>query len=562
MELTRRSLLKGGALAAGAAAAGAAPLVAHADDVPGHMPEKWDYEADLVIVGSGDAGLCAAIAADQEGVGSVILLECAPEAEMGGNSRCSGHIMFIPNDVDGAIKYQKALNAGYEVDEDRLRAWAEGVYENYDWLTDLGADLQPSTSCNPEFGDVEGNEACDTYRIDGVAGAQVGWQFIKDCFDETDADIQFETRATKLVYDPATREVFGLIAEKGGQEVSYKARKAVILACGGFENNDDILKSYYTIGYSDPGISGTPWNRGDGILMCEDIGAELFNMNNFAHLNLATVTTNYQSERPLVRFPVFSTKDWIYVGPNSKRFIYEEAAGLSKHGKIKRDGIYVHMHLPRPAWTIIGSNGFNAGPLVSQVSCPVTWTSIVGQVGYENQDLVDAGLWFQSDDIRELAEKIGLDPDVLEETVNTYNGYCDTGVDLDFGRGQDYYGNFSGMSDTSRKAIEGGETAANGDSSTSEDKLVIEHFALERLEPPYTAMPLYQALLNSQGGPKRSAEGQVLRVGGEPIPRLYAAGELGTVYRYQYNGGMNVSDAIASGRLAARNAAKLEAWDA
>ena len=65
-------------------------------------------------------------------------------------------------------------------------------------------------------------------------------------------------------------------------------------------------------------------------------------------------------------------------------------------------------------------------------------------------------------------------------------------------------------------------------------------------------------VINSQGGPKRDAKGGVVDVAGNAIPRLFAAGEMGCIYPYKYNVGGNFSEAISSGRLAARSAAALE----
>ncbi len=73
--------------------------------------------------------------------------------------------------------------------------------------------------------------------------------------------------------------------------------------------------------------------------------------------------------------------------------------------------------------------------------------------------------------------------------------------------------------------------------------------------------PIHTAILNTQGGPKRAADGGVLRPGAVAVPRLYAAGEMGAVYAYNYNGGGNVSEAMSSGRLVARSIGALESWE-
>jgi predicted oxidoreductase len=100
--------------------------------------------------------------------------------------------------------------------------------------------------------------------------------------------------------------------------------------------------------------------------------------------------------------------------------------------------------------------------------------------------------------------------------------------------------------------------------STSADgslTVVIDAFELQELKPPYYAIQMWPLIINTQGGPRRGVGGEVLDVEGNPIPRLYEAGELGCVYSYMYNGGGNVSEALSSGRLAARNIAALEPWE-
>ena len=90
----------------------------------------------------------------------------------------------------------------------------------------------------------------------------------------------------------------------------------------------------------------------------------------------------------------------------------------------------------------------------------------------------------------------------------------------------------------------------------------IETFELPAIEGPFYGLRLYQGMMNTQGGPKRAANGQIVDINENPIPRLFGAGEFGVIYSYNYNGGGNVGEAISSGRLAARSIAALEPWDA
>ena len=79
-------------------------------------------------------------------------------------------------------------------------------------------------------------------------------------------------------------------------------------------------------------------------------------------------------------------------------------------------------------------------------------------------------------------------------------------------------------------------------------------------EPPYYAIELSPSMLNTQGGPRRNEKAQIVRPGGAPIPRLYSAGELGSIYSYLYQGTGNIGECLAFGRIAARSAVAETPW--
>ena len=77
---------------------------------------------------------------------------------------------------------------------------------------------------------------------------------------------------------------------------------------------------------------------------------------------------------------------------------------------------------------------------------------------------------------------------------------------------------------------------------------------------PYYAVELSPSMLNTQGGPRRNEKAQIVRPDGTPIPRLYSAGELGSIYSYLYQGTGNIGECLAFGRIAARQAVAQTAW--
>ena len=79
---------------------------------------------------------------------------------------------------------------------------------------------------------------------------------------------------------------------------------------------------------------------------------------------------------------------------------------------------------------------------------------------------------------------------------------------------------------------------------------------------PFYAVELSPSMLNTQGGPRRNETARIVRPNGTPIPRLYSAGELGSIYSYLYQGTGNIGECLAFGRVAGRNAAAETSWDA
>ncbi len=551
-DLSRRGFLKLGGIVTGSlAVAGLAGCSGGAsEEKPAYLPEAWDQETEILVVGCGGAGISAGITAATEGLGECLVLEAAPAGFEGGNTRLSAQVMFVPRSVEGAMKYQRNLNGPYEVDEDLLRAWAENICENVDWLMDLGLDPRETPAFNPEWADVEGSEECNCYLLDGTIGAQSCWNGLALAAEENGVAIQNDTRVVDLVFDPATKEVFGVKAEVAGEEKFIKASKAVILACGGFENDPEMIKEYFTPGMYDIKPHGTIYNRGDGVRMAKRIGAELWHMNNFAN-NTFSIQVS-PDVNPTVNPVAFAGKDFIYVGANAKRYFYEEEISLQRHGKLMYGGVSSNTVTPSPTYAIFGSKSYDAAFVAQNVNngfC--TWHGIYGTgTNLSNDDLLNAGIIVKGDTPEELAEKLGLDSDMLAATISGYNANALKGADPEYHRGEAIYSAFAGF-----------DAQQGEDVDNDAVKPAVAAFQLETLDPPYYGMKLSVGMMNTQGGAKRAANGQIVDVDGNPIPRLFGAGEFGCIYSYNYNGGGNVSEAISSGRLAAREAGKLEAWD-
>ncbi|MEG1425195.1 MAG: FAD-dependent oxidoreductase [Raoultibacter sp.] len=517
-----------------------------------YLPKSWDAEADILVVGCGGAGISAAITAASEALGDCLVLEAAPEGEEGGNTRVSAQVVFCPSTVEGAVKYQANLNGPYKIDEDLMQAWAENICENYEWLSSVGIVVDETTFFSPEWPDVEGSEACRCYLKDGKLGNERLWNELASTASDQGVTIQYDTRVTELICNPETGEVLGVKSDDGR---SFKARKGVLLSCGGFENNPDMVANYYQVGYYETRPLGTPYNRGDGVLMAQSAGAELWHMNNFANNGFGIASGDM--DNPCVIPMKFSAKDYIYVGPDGKRFMYEEEIGLSRHGKALYGGASTNFRQPVPVYAVFGQQCFDAGCIPSTTYID-SWNVILKQsIGNSNAEFLKAGTFVSAETPEDLAKKIGFDASVFEKTISSYNQNAANGSDPDYGRGREVFSPFNQAAQAQASAAGQSSVANQG-----AEKPAIEAFPLVPIKGPYYAVRLYTATLNTQGGPKRSALGEVVSAKGKPIPRLFAAGELGAIYPYNYNGGGNVSEALSSGRLAARQIATLSAWDA
>lgn len=554
--MSRRSFLSGVGIAAASVAGGVALSSCSTESAStrDYLPASWDEECELLVVGYGGAGAAAAITASTEELGDVLVIEAAPEGEEGGNTRVCGQLVLSPTDPDGIVEYQTNLNEEYHVDPEIMQAWAEELCKNVDWLTGLGADVKQMPTASPEYPDIEGNESVATWCVDGSFGNQVLWTFLKEVEAECGYRVLYGHRAVRLIFDPATKEVCGVVAETDGGEKNIKATKGVVLSLGGFENDPDMMNAYHPAGRVGTNVIplGTPYNRGDGIRMCQRIGAGLWHMNSFSKGGLAVPLASDKGEMydRCGIFPAFKAHDYIFIGRDGKRYMYEETASFSRHGKVMESGRYVDAPIATPTYAIFGSEIFSGDRILNKTPYLTTWILEKADEDGTNQSDLEKGRFMTGDTPEELAAALGVDEAQLKETIESYNANAALGVDPDYGRGTDWYASYEDMTGRS-----------NDKEKTGEDDPSIAAFDLQPLQPPYYACPIDIGILNTQGGPTRSAKGEVTDVDGNPIPRLYAAGEFGCIYGYMYNGGGNVGEALSSGRIAIRNAAALDPWE-
>jgi succinate dehydrogenase/fumarate reductase flavoprotein subunit len=536
---TRRDFLKKMGLAAtGVAASGAvagcAEEAACADgqeapadadggsgnDFSAALPQEWDREADVVVAGTGFAGMTAAITAHDDGAGVLILEKMSRELE-GGNSKVSGNMWWTPTDVSEGVKYIKAMSYGLTGDE-CIQALAEEMTTLNEWLAStVGVTPTPLGLFEPEYPELPGSDSVRTWNNGGMMAVAQGaalWTPMRENVDSRGIEILYETPARELIQDPATGQVVGIFAESGGERIAIKARKAVILACGGFEFNFE-MQGQFLPGWPVYG-QGSPGNTGDGIAMAQKAGAAIWHMNNaLAHVG-GIVVPEYD---PVVIPLSFPGTGYILVDSSGERFMNEMRP--NRHGFGHKEILFQFDGLKQtfpqlPCYAIFDEATRLSGPLTSARRFGWFHWHMGYQWSADNSAEVEKGWIEKGETLAELAAAFGMDPNTLAATVDRYNEFCAAGSDTDFGR----------------------------------------QFLTALSTAPYYGVAVYPIMYNTQGGPRRNQRCQIVDPSNQPILRLYSAGELGSFWGWMYNGGGNVCECMCTGRIAARNAVAENPW--
>ena len=482
----------------------------------------WDEETDVLVVGSGMAGLAAACTVATEGDGATcLLLEKGTNGTGNGNTPYSSGYVLWTEDVNALFDYLKTLRGGYTATPDEvLRAYAEGVAENLDWVKALGADTDDmiigAVDGNPgEFGEFENSDSASSIRYDKANSksythvAQLLDAYLQNNASEC-VERRFEAPLVALVQDPQTKAVLGGVYEHEGAQVYVKARKGVVMCCGGFENDPVMLQDYLSITQSHP--VAAQGNTGDGHRICAKLGVDMWHMNAMAGMWTNGVTLSgdgiYAGYRGMLK------ELGITVGINGRRYYMDwdgcttyEAQEIGsdpsvhvgmRHGHTQFGGEWPHLPQPAVSWFVFDAE--------AQAS---------GAFGYGTGDPAEEGFGYAADTVEELAQACGVPVDELVRTVEQWNACCEAGEDVYFHRP--------------------------------------ESTLTPIATPPFYAVKCEPEILNTDGGPRRSARGEVLDPDGSPIPGLYAAGEFGSIWSNYYQGGGNLGECCAFGRICVRS---------
>lgn len=520
-SIDRRSLVKGaGATTLGLLGASALATKASADEAMGGFTFadtiSWTHEYDVIVIGFGGAGGVAAITAADNGA-HVLLCEKAPKGEEGGNTQYSGQNFGCcdPSEVDMFVEYYKNLRGDYSTPSDEMiQAWVEEFSKNEEWITtQMGVTdyvMEPKTE-EPELAP-EGLE-CMRMRITNavVDGKEIGngyWPVIEaNVLARPDTiDVWYGSPVTHLVQDPFTKTILGVQVERDSDVFMVRARNGVVMCCGGIEASKEMLENY--LGLSNVHPIGTMYNTGDGVRMAIEVGANLWHMANVLAPWISFFPAEQQARPVFPPINPFKGTSYIQVGPKAQRWHNEFER--NNHSRINVQGESMTATTFDTMWNILDQAGLDAGIDVAQAWCYMPSENFEAEL--------EAGVLIKADTVAELAEKIGLDGEALQATVDEFNACAEAGEDVKYGRDPETMTPIS----------------ATG---------------------PYYAWQAVRGVLNSQGGAVRNENCEVLDTNGNPIPHLYSAGEFGFLMAKLYNGGGNLGDTGASGRIAGRNAA-------
>lgn len=487
------------------------------------IPNTWDEECDVAVIGFGGAGVATAVTAHDLGA-EVLILEKAPRGEHGGNTRVAAQGYLNTASREEAIQYLTALCGPYTVPAEMIETWAEEMCVNNDWVAGLGGDPQEHQHppAGIEFPELPGAFTSHKFHDGPVLGYAKTWDRFESFVLERDIRTLYKTPARALIQDPATKAILGVEAETKGGTIRIKARRGVVLTCGGFENNQELIRTYLPgVPYCYP--SGTPYNEGDGIPMAQAVGADLWHMNNFAGPSMALKVPEFPATLSMqaLHFSKEFPGGMIVVGPDGRRFGDEKYK--TRHGKVPFGGTWRPMPVACPMFMIFDQPMMAAGPLYNKEPNR-GWTAMMSRYDWSDDNAAElARGWIKkADTLGELAGLLGLEAVALEETVARWNAQVAGGEDSDFGR-----------------------------------RLMLNPLA----EAPFHAVELSPSMINTQGGPRRNEKAEILRPDGRPIPRLYSAGELGSIFSYLYQGTGNIGECLGFGRIAGRNVAAETPWD-
>lgn len=459
---------------------------------------------EVTVVGSGAAGLAAALAA--RGAGARVAVVERGDT-VGGTTALSGGNFWLPanpfladDTPELALGYMRALARG-DADDATLVAFAHGAREVARWLGERTAlELQPIGYCDYHAelpgGREQGGRTLEprpytptpavATLVRAAPNVTAPITYAELAGGEIDRDALAARRAAgtltmgrALVAGLLEACIDAGVAIRTGERVGeIPASGAVVLATGGFERDEALARAFLRGPVLAP--TGAPGAEGDGLRMAMAAGARLGSMSEAwwcPAISLGETSDGAPLHRLLLNER--ARPGSLMVNARGVRFV-DEAQNYNDLGRALLNFEPTSFSLPNvPAWLVLDAahrRRYRVGPLAPADPDP-EWLARAGT-------------------LEELATAIDVPPDALADTVRRFNDGARHGEDPDFGRGTLPYDRFLG------------ELGELGDG-------------------PYYALRVLPGCLATKGGPRTDVHGRVLSIrDGEPIARLYAAGNV------------------------------------
>ncbi|MEI6114439.1 MAG: FAD-dependent tricarballylate dehydrogenase TcuA [Burkholderiales bacterium] len=483
---------------------------------------------NVIVIGAGNAALCAALSAQENGA-RVLVLERSPPVARGGNSAHSGGAFRV---VFNNLKELRDLMP--DLADDEVSNCDFGTYTKADYLEDMGRISE--YQCDPDLAEVLADASFDTAmwmrhigarwlppygrQSSKVDGKNVFWGGVSieasggglglmnalfSAAEKRGIDIKYEARALKMLTVGGV--VCGVRVVQGGSEVDYHA-DAVVLAAGGFHANAEWRTRYLGKDWDLVKVRGNRFNTGDGIRMALDIGAIPWGNWSGCHSVFFDRNAPAFGDLDLLNQNKNGFSRGIVVNALGKRFM-DEGADIRS---------YVYSQMGRRILEQPGRFGYQ---VFDQKIVPTL----------PDEYRTPKATRIEANTIEELAAKMeGVDSAAFVHTVREFNAAVSTEVPYN--------------------------PAKKDGRCTSGLEINKSNWANRLDAPPFVAWGVTAGITFTYGGLRIDTEARVLSEDGPPIPNLYATGELvGGLYYIGYPGGAGLMAGSVFGRIAGRNAA-------
>jgi len=532
---------------------------------------RWDEEYDVVVVGSGISGLAGGLAAAKEGARTIVLEKAD---SLGGSTSWSYGLLWIGTnalaqeqgykDNRANVKKYMAFLGGHQTDARRLDAYIDSSILALDYFRDAGVKFRVARGVHDHyFGVAPGaTEEGRTVEVELISGSELGeWQdrillpdttpyrvnleeavkwggvesvdhwdpqtmrereksdlrgmgvglvshFVK-CLVDREVPIRAGVGAESLVKDGD--RVVGVVTDDGRR---IEAKRGVLIAAGGYESNPELVETFEEL----PGFqSEFPESiTGDGLLLGTEVGGTI----RMIHNNLATMLgfiVEPEDGSGHAAFRVagiieLCSPHTLVVNGEGRRFA-DESYFQTIVPALKEYDCMRHQYRNLPCYLIFDrqfADKYSFAGLPAGAEMP-SWVS-------------------SAKSLPALAKKLGVDPEGMSATVETFNGFAEEGVDGDFGRGEQRWALAQAVKPTKNRSLGPLEKA------------------------PFYGIELKPCGLGS-AGLSANEYGQVIHVRGKPIDGLYASGNVAAHNEYGvgYQAGYSLASGMTFSWLAVRH---------